>query len=68
MSIITTHKMIPLATAHLKEGSSDDFLGTETLGSFDVTGDPVFVALAAVVTLICCAVAVSGEPVGLDTT
>ena len=31
MSIITTHKMIPLATA--KEDSSDDFLGTETLGS-----------------------------------
>lgn len=33
MSIITTHKMILLATAHLKEDSSDDFLGTETLGS-----------------------------------
>ena len=25
--------MIPLATTHLKEDSSDDFLGTETLGS-----------------------------------
>ena len=33
MSIIITHKMIPLATAHLNEDSSDDFLGTETLGS-----------------------------------
>ena len=33
MSIITTHEMIPLATTHLKEDSSDAFLGTETLGS-----------------------------------
>ena len=35
----------------------------DTTLPFVVTGDPVFVALAAVVTLICCAVAVSGEPV-----
>ena len=33
LSIITTHKMIPHATAHLKEDSSDYFLGTAMLSS-----------------------------------
>ena len=33
MSVIAANKMIPHATAHLKEDSSDDFLGTETSGS-----------------------------------
>lgn len=68
MSVITTQTMIPHATAHLKEDSPDGFLGTETSGSFDICGEPIFVALAAVVTSVCCRVVVSGGPVCLDTT
>lgn len=62
--------MIPHATAHLEEDSPEDFLGNETPTSFDVFGDPVIVALTAVVTLICCGVVVVvfGGPVCLDTT
>lgn len=56
--------MIPHATTHLKEDYSEDFLGTETPGSSDVSRDPahVLVALAAVVTSVFCGVAVSGGP------
>lgn len=65
MSVITTQTMIPHATTHLKEDFSDGFLGTETSGSFGVSGDPVFVALAVVVTLVCCGVVISGERLDL---
>lgn len=60
--------MIPHATTHLKEDSSEDFLGTETPGSSDVSRDPVhvLVALVTVETSVCCGIAVSGGP--LDST